>query len=135
MNELITLITFALDIYRLIPAPFITAMQSLMLGFLTMWLLWVFYLAVMNIKRVHAAGKLGKVATAAGLPVLTLGYLLDFVANAMVMTILLFELPQEPTVTQRLKRHKRHSTGWRLRVATWFASELLDNFDPDGIHI
>lgn len=97
--------------------------------------LWVFYLAVMNLKRVKDAGKLGKVALTLGTPVLIVGLVLDLLVNVLVMTILLLEIPQETTVTARLKRHKRESAGWRLRVTNWFASELLDHFDPSGTHI
>lgn len=97
--------------------------------------LWVFYLAVMNLKRVKDAGKLGKVALVLGTPVLVVGLVLDLLVNVLVMTVLLLEIPQETTVTARLKRHKRESTGWRLRVTNWFASELLDHFDPSGTHI
>ena len=104
-------------------------------GFLLTYALWVFYLAVMNLKRVRDAGKLGKVALALGMPVLFVGLLLDLLANVLVFSILLLEIPQETTVTARLKRHKAESTGWRLRVINWFASELLDHFDPSGTHI
>lgn len=104
-------------------------------GFVLVYALWVFYLAVMNLKRVKDAGKLGKVAAALGAPVLAVGLALDFLANVLVFTVLLLEPPREATVTARLKRHKRESRGWRLRVAQWFASELLDHFDPDGVHI
>lgn len=97
--------------------------------------LWIFYLAVMNLKRVKDAGKLGKVALALGIPVLVVGLVLDFLVNVLVMTPLLLEIPQETTVTARLKRHKRESTGWRLQVTNWFASELLDHFDPGGSHV
>lgn len=97
--------------------------------------LWIFYLAVMNLKRVKDAGKLGKVALALGTPVLIVGLVLDLMVNVLVMSILLLEIPQETTVTARLKRHKRESQGWRLRVTNWFASELLDHFDPSGVHI
>ena len=105
------------------------------LAFGLVYALWVFYLAVMNLKRVKDAGKLGKVALALGMPVLLVGLVLDLLANVLVFTVLLLELPQETTVTARLKRHKRESTGWRLRVTNWFASELLDHFDPTGTHI
>jgi hypothetical protein len=102
---------------------------------LALWLLWVFYLAVMNIKRVRDMGRLGKVATTLGYPVLLVGIVLDVFCNVVVFTLLLAELPQEWTVTARLKRHKRTSTGYRKRVADWFGSELLDSFDPSGAHL
>lgn len=96
--------------------------------------LWVFYLAVMNLKRVKDAGQLHRAALVLGTPVLIVGYALDAMVNVFVMTVLLVELPREVTVTARLKRHNRTSTGWRKAVAAWF-EPLLDPFDPSGNHI
>jgi len=98
------------------------------------YLLWVLYLAVMNLKRVKDAGLLSPLALALGYPVFIFGYLLDILINIFVMTFVLLEMPKEFTVTARLKRHKNQSTGWRLSVAKWF-EPLLDPFDPSGDHI
>ena len=100
------------------------------LGF---YILWVFYLAVMNLKRVKDAGLLSKTAMALGYPVLIVGYLLDCFVNVVVMTLLLLELPRETTVTSRLKRHNK-GTGWRKAIAAW-AEPLLDPYDPSGDHV
>lgn len=104
---------------------------------LGLWLLWVFYLAVMNIKRVKDMGKLGKVALILGMPVLIVGMTLDVLANLIVFTILLAEPPRwgEWTVTARLKRRHIAETGWRKKVAAWFETELLGHFDPSGKHL
>ncbi|MBX3610406.1 MAG: hypothetical protein KF871_10980 [Hydrogenophaga sp.] len=101
-----------------------------------LWLLWVFYLAVMNLKRVRDAGKLGKVAMALGMPALIVGFVLDVAANLLVFSVLLMEPPRwgEWTVTARLQRHHGDST-WRARVAQWFETELLGDFDPAGHHV
>jgi len=98
------------------------------------WLLWVFFLAVMHLRERRDAGQLSRVSYACGVPVLAVGYALDFAVNVTVCTVLLAELPHETTVTARLKRHK-YDTGWRGRVARWVAAHLLDAFDPDGKHI
>jgi len=98
------------------------------------YLLWVLYLAVMNLKRVKDAGLLSPLALTLGYPVFIFGYLLDILINIFVMTFVLLEMPKEFTVTARLKRHKNQSTGWRLSVAKWF-EPLLDPFDPSGDHI
>lgn len=103
-------------------------------GFLLLYALWVFFLAVMSLKRAKDAGLLTTTAKVFGYPVLFAGLLLDFIANAVVLTILLGELPREGTVTSRLKRHNRTSTGWRKAVAAW-AEPLLDPYDPSGDHI
>jgi len=102
--------------------------------FLATYALWIFYLAVMNLKRAKDAGLLSTTSSALGYPVLFVGYLLDFLVNVFVFTPVLLELPQETTVTARLKRHNRTSTGWRKAVALW-AEPLLDPYDPSGKHI
>lgn len=96
--------------------------------------LYVFYCAVMNIKRVRDAGKLTKLGMAFGYPTLVIGLMLDLLVNVFVMTIILLEVPQELTVTSRLKRHNRESTGWRLAVVKFF-EPVLDPLDPSGDHI
>lgn len=103
-------------------------------GVLLLWALWVFYLAVMTLKRAKDANLLTPTAKAFGYPVLCFGLVLDFLANVLVLTVLMVELPREGTVTSRLKRHNSSSTGWRKSVAAW-AEPLLDPFDPSGDHI
>ena len=103
-------------------------------AFLLLYALWVFFLAVMSLKRAKDAGLLTRTAKCFGYPVLFVGLLLDFLANTFVLTVLLAELPREGTVTSRLKRHNLHSTGWRKAVAAW-AEPLLDPYDPSGDHI
>jgi hypothetical protein len=96
--------------------------------------LYVFYAAVMNIKRVRDAGKLTWVGKALGYPTLVIGLLLDLFINLTLMTVVLLELPRELTVTSRLKRHHKESTGWRLAVVKFF-EPVLDPLDPSGDHI
>jgi hypothetical protein len=105
-----------------------------LIGLASVYWLWIFYLAVMNLKRAKHALLLHKSAVVLGTPVLIVGYLLDAFANVFVFTVLLLEMPQELTVTARLKRHIKESTDWRSGVASWFIP-LLDPFDPSGKHI
>jgi hypothetical protein len=98
------------------------------------YILWVLYLAVMNLKRAQIAGQLTGKALFLGTPVLVLGYIIDFILNVFCMTIILMELPQETTVSSRLKRHNLESSGWGKAVAVWF-EPLLDPYDPSGHHI
>lgn len=95
--------------------------------------LYVFYCAVMNIKRVRDMGKLTKLGMAFGYPTLIIGLVLDLLVNVFVMTLIMLELPRELTVTSRLKRHQA-STGWRLAVVKFF-EPVLDPLDPSGDHI
>jgi hypothetical protein len=98
------------------------------------YLLYVFYSAVMNIKRVRDMGKLTTFGKVLGYPTLAIGLVLDLVVNTLVMTFILLELPRELTVTSRLKRHNKDSTGWRLAVVKFF-EPVLDPLDPSGDHI
>lgn len=98
------------------------------------YVLWVMFLAVMNLQRARDSGRLGPVAYQLGVPVLFAGYALDFIVNVTVCTVIFFEPPRETTVTARLKRHVRR-IGWRADLAEWIAAHLLDPFDPSGRHI
>ena len=111
-----------------------TIFYLILIGVFATYALWVFYLAVMSLKHAKDNGLLTTTAKVLGYPVLIVGYLLDCFVNVTVMTLLLLELPQETTVTSRLKRHNKTSTGWRKAVALW-AEPLLDPYDPSGDHI
>lgn len=99
--------------------------------------LWVFYLAVMNLKAVRDSVGLHPRALWLGTLVLLEGYVRDVFVN-LLLTFILFELPRELTVTERLKRHNVPSTTtmgkWRYKVAQWF-EPILDPHDPSGNHI
>ena len=96
--------------------------------------LYVFYGSVMNIKRVRDMGKLTTLGKVFGYPTLVIGLILDLLVNWFVMTIILLEVPRELTVTSRLKRHHKESTGYRLAVVKFF-EPVLDPLDPSGDHI
>ena len=97
------------------------------------YILWVIYLAVMNLARVKNAHGLSKPVVILGTPLLFIGYLLDALLNWIVMTVILLEIPKETTVSERLKRHNK-AGGWRGKIAAMF-EPILDPFDPSGDHI
>ena len=102
--------------------------------FIFLYLLWIFYLAVMNLSRARNMHRLSKAATLFGVPVLILGLDIDFICNILI-TVVFFDLPEETTVTARLKRYARGKEGWRKDFTLWFADDMLDDFDPSGKHI
>jgi len=112
----------------------------LLSGFVCFYGLWLFFIAVMNIKRVRDMGLLTPFAHALAMPILFVGLFLDLVCDVVFMTLIMLELPQEMTVTSRLKRHHRESTGddmlskWRMGVVL-FLEPILDPFDPSGDHV
>lgn len=107
---------------------------SIGLSFLSMYGLWVFYLAVMNLNQARLRGTLPKAALVVAYPVLWIGLFLDFSLNMLVMTVVLLEIPREWLVTPRVARHKFYGSGYRKVVAAWMCDTLLDPFDPAGCH-
>lgn len=108
---------------------------------------WLHYLAIMSLQRVRNAGGLAPWAYRFGVPILVLGYLLDFLSNMVPLTVLMLEPPREWLVSARVSRHRRESSAWleacgprrwlmrwRHAVSVWACSNLLDPFDPDGCH-
>lgn len=104
-----------------------------------LYVLWVYYLAVMNLKRAIDAGTAPMTMKVLGYcTVLPPAVLVDWIMN-MVLTIPFLDLPAHPgeLVTGRLKRYAyqlQHWNTWREKVAVWFAS-ILDACDPSGKHI
>jgi hypothetical protein len=111
-------------------------LHYILVGFGSMWLLWVFYLAVMNLDRAKRENKLNLFTYILGVPVLLIGALVDTIVNVFIMTIIFFELPREALVTSRLQRHwKTAPDSWRGKLSKNISRSLLDNFDPTGDHI
>ncbi|MDO9357856.1 MAG: hypothetical protein Q7T70_02540 [Polaromonas sp.] len=103
---------------------------------LSVWLLWVFYAAVMRLKMVRDAGGLdGRPwIMAFGYSTLAVGLVLDFFVNVVVGTIVFRELPREWTLSGRLWRLSNDLDSWRQRWALAIRVALLDEIDPAGIH-
>jgi predicted transporter len=112
----------------------ITLTLAIAVIFFLFYILWIFYLAVMNLKRVRDSQGLHPFVRVLGMPILIVGWVLDTVLNWVVMTVVLLEFPRETTISARLKRHNRYGTGFRKKIAQKFEI-LLDSFDPSGDHI
>jgi len=111
--------------------PHLIALGS---SFLAFYILWIFYLAVMNLARAHEAGTLKPIAYKLGIPILVVGYILDVLINWTLLTIMFLEPPYELTVSARLSRHFKAPTGYRRVVSVWICANLLDTFDTSGTH-
>jgi hypothetical protein len=111
-------------------------MKTLIYAVLSVYVLWLFYLAVMNLKRAKDAGTIPRLSLWLGYPILIVGLVLDWLVNVVVFTVLFLELPGSATelVTGRLDRHYNNGKGWRQRLAGWFGDHLLHAFDPRGRH-
>lgn len=107
-------------------------------GVLLMYEVFIYYLALMNLKRARDQGLLTWPAKLLGYPALMVGYTLDALLTITVGTLLFIDWPREMTFSQRLGRYctdPLHNKGWRKRIAIWFARHLLNPYDPRGFHI
>jgi hypothetical protein len=99
------------------------------LGALTLWL---FFLAVMALKVARDNGTLPKAAMPFAYIILFVGLFVDFLVNVFVASIIFVEPPFELSVTARVTRHIKESTGWRQKMAKWICQNLLDPFEIGG---
>ena len=101
------------------------------------YITWVFFLAIMNLKRAMDNGTITQFALWMGYPVLGVGLVLDFILNAL-MSVPFLELPQwkrkEFLLSSRLERHLVESVDFREVMARHICQQLLDSFDPSGKH-
>lgn len=104
------------------------------IGLGAIYLLWVFFLAVMQIRDARDRGSLTPWGIRFGYMVLVPGYLLDFLVQVTIAIPLFWGLPRELTVSARVKRLVATGTGWPRRCAMWFRTHMLKPFDRTGGH-
>lgn len=100
--------------------------------------LWIFYMAVMNLDKCKRNKTLTKSALVLALPVLVIGFLLDVLVQMTIGTVMFLDIPREITLSARLSRYWNddpNDNNWRKKLAGWMKVNILDPFDPDGIHI
>lgn len=95
-----------------------------------LWVLWIFYLAVMSLYRAHNEKTLSIPAKLLGYPILAIGAALDAAVNIVLMSLVFLERPSEWLLTKRLSRHIKRGGGWRKKLALWICVHLLNPFDP-----
>ena len=102
----------------------------------TLWALWVLYIAMMNIKRVSDADSMPVRVKLLVYPTMVVFELVEFVANVIILTVLMWDWPKEIRVSDRLRRYWRNPEkyGWRVYIVK-FLKPMLDPFDPAGPHI
>lgn len=100
------------------------------------YVLWVLYLAVMNLLRVHQAGKLSKLVYRLAMPLLVIALTVDVLFNLVFGTIGFLQLPhyKRLTLSARMDDLIKNGSGWRKRNAIWFVAHLLEPFDTSGQH-
>lgn len=60
-------------------------------AFLSIYALWVFYVAVMHLKRCRDNGTLSRAALYLGYPILFIGYLLDIFVQVFIASVIFLE--------------------------------------------
>lgn len=98
------------------------------------WVLWIFFTAVMRLKQVRDEGKLTTAMKVLGYPLLAVGLVLDVLVNVLIGSVLFLEIPQELTLSARLWRLSNGEPGYRQKVSFWIRINLLDAIDPSGVH-
>lgn len=108
-------------------------MKLIVISFIAFYLLWVFFLAVMALKRAKDEGKIyrGHDAYYLAISVLWIGFVLDFLVNVFFASIIFLEPPFELTVTERVARWKKEG-GYRGDLARWMCAKILDPFQIGG---
>lgn len=102
--------------------------------FLGLYLLWVLYLASMNLIASYEVKKIGIVGMIFGMPVVLFGIIIDCLINITVMTLVFLQLPKQWLLTDRLKTLIRTDLSWRGDLALWICKNLLNPFDHTGDH-
>lgn len=95
-------------------------------------LTFIFYLAVTKLHEALKSGSLQQVHQSVrwtGYVILFIGLLLDTMLNWMFLSVTFLELPHECLATDRVKRHKYKTDGWRHAQAIWWCRNWLAPFD------
>lgn len=123
-----------LDLFNQFPAVFalIPAVLRLPLFVLELtYVTWAFYLLAMSLIQAKRAGKLSRVATVLGYPLVAIGLVFDFALN-VVASVVFLDPPRELLLTIRCNRYIDTYTDWRHTVAMWLCQNLLDPFEIGG---
>ena len=101
-----------------------------------LWALWILYVAMMNVQRASTNGKLPWQANLLVIPTTLVFDVIEFIANVVVCTIILWDLPKEITVSDRLRRYAANPdrAGWRMSIVR-FIKPMIDPFDHKGPHV
>ncbi len=103
-------------------------------GLAAFFLLWVLFLAVMNLNEAKLAGTLPRAVIVPAYITLGLGLVVDFFVQVTFASVLWLELPRETTVSARVARLIKSGHGYRYDLAVWFRDHLLKPFDRSGGH-
>jgi len=144
MDQIVSLLQFVdieiikalVSLLQILPDGLVTMFIGYPL--LAVWSLWIFYLAIMNLKKAKEAGTMTPVAKFCGYSIVIPGYILDILVNIFIGSILFLEFPNYKRLTLSARMDYLYVPGsisWRSRLADWLARNLLNTYDPSGEHI
>jgi len=87
----------------------------------------------MNIVAAKLREEITAVAFLVAAMVVGIFYILDFIVNVYVCSLVFLDFPRETTVTSRLDREYLRG-GWRASIAVFVAKHFLNTYDPKGQH-
>ena len=101
---------------------------------LGLWVFWSLYVYMMGVYRAFLQRRLKGLSLLMAAPVLAVAFVLDFLAQVTVFSVLFGDPPRHWLVTDRLRAYMAGPDGWRKRLADYLCHHLLDPFDPTGAH-
>jgi hypothetical protein len=99
-----------------------------------MWVFWAGYVFTMGLYRAKLQGRLKGLSLLLAAPIVAVAFVLDFLAQMTVFTLVFADPPRHWLVTHRLRAYLLQPGGWRHRWAARLCRHLLDPFDPTGSH-
>lgn len=112
------------------------AIKFIFSAIFSVYSVFVFYLAIMALKRARDAGTLTNPQKVLGYPILAIGWPLDVIFNITWGSLLFLEFPnyKRLSLSARMAYLAENDTGWRGKLSLWFLVNTLDNIDPSGKH-
>lgn len=98
------------------------------------WIFWALYVFTMGLYRSFLAGRLRGLPLLLASPFVIVAFVLDFLFQVTVFTVVFWDRPRHWLVTHRLRAYMRGRNTWRRRLADYLCKHLLDPFDPTGAH-
>lgn len=101
---------------------------------ISLYVFWLFFLAVMSLYRAHLNKTISKTSLVLGYPILAIGAFIDLSMNVTLFSLIFLELPKEYMLTKRMQRYIATDTGWRFKLSSFICNNLLNAFDVSGRH-
>lgn len=101
--------------------------KLILIGLISFIILWVFFVNVMTWKK-HE-NKIPKYVKPLLYFIAAIGYIWDVLFNITFGSIMFLELPQELTLSERIRRLLLTDRGWRFAMGYWICKHLIEPWD------